>query len=252
MKFKLSVLVLVSLLSLSAVLVLTVNRASFATPLSCSPSSPTTFSGYSGGITASNGGWSLTITGCNFGTYPSVNTATDGSVTTQGSNTQASLLLADVTSTWGAGFGGDLIGIFLPSGSWSNTQFVVDGFGNYGVCEPHCSGSPPTDFQISPGDQIYIYMIKPGCTVGPDGTTLWPSDYPSTPPPDTNWPTNCLVTFQNPSGGVRDYLGPITVTAPTTLGVPQFPLGLVALLGIAVPALVFLRRSKISIKSLQV
>jgi len=247
MKLHTSVLGLISILSLSVVLAVAVNH-----PVYAACTSPG-FTGFTGDITASNTGWSLTVNGCGFGAYPSVSGEGDVSVATQPSSTTGSIILVDqgptgTSNNWGAGFGGDIIGILLSSGSWSSTQFVINGFGGAGVCEAPCGGFP-----ISPGDQIYLYMVGPGCTSGQNGA--WPSstNYPNTPPPVDNWPTDCMASQATALAACADStgastnlcLGPIVVQATST-GVPEFPLAtfvpLLMLAGLLPLLFVFRRR----------
>ncbi len=171
-----------------------------------------TVNSVTGVILPSNSGWTLTINGCGFGTFPSVNTFADGSSTTQPSSTTGSIVIADQTQGWSAGFGGDLIGVDIES--WSDSQIVLDGFG--GSCSaPNCPGgvaeSPDaSQYSIQPGDQIYVYIVGSGCT-----DSGWSTFSGSTPPPYTNFPTDCqpISSYVSFNGGSdpNDYGIPLTV-----------------------------------------
>jgi len=239
--------VLVGLLALSASLALfPAYRIAFAT---CTP---VTVTSVTGNIAPSNSGWTLTIEGCGFGsTFTASNTYADGSVTTAPSATTGAIVLVDQgssggTNLWSAGFGGDNIGLIIQS--WSDTKIVLAGFG--GLCSsPNCPGgvstTPDADqYLISLGDKIFIYIVGGDCTA-----SGWTSTS-ATPPGYNTWPESCqpVSSYIAANGGVDPNLWgiPVTVATPPS-GVPEFPMGLLALFLIAVPMMI-LFKNRFSIK----
>jgi len=85
-----------------------------------------------------------------------------------------------MSSSWGAGFGGDTIGISILS--WSDTSITVNGFGGAGVSTNPTGGQYP----IQPGDHIYIYVVGPNCNSGG-----WGPGFEGNPPPLSTWPAAC-------------------------------------------------------------
>ncbi len=189
----------------------------------CDPGvTPPQINSVTGPVYASGEGWTLTITGTCFGnTSPTSNPSTivygDNSVATQPDNTYPSIIVVDQTQGWGAGFGGDIIGIQLVS--WSDSQIVIDGFGGAGV-----STTPVgPQYLIQVGNLLGIYLVGPDCPNTAYGTiggtpTAWGPSFSSNPPTDT-WPAQCSAS------------GFIYVTSP--LVTPEFPLG--TLLAIVAP-----------------
>lgn len=159
---------------------------------------------------AGNGAWSITINGACFGaTQPAVDTLGDGSVTTQPSSTTPAITIVDQTQGWGAGFGADLIGIYLTS--WTDNSITISGFGSSSGVGPAALSTYP----IAPGDQVGIYIAGPSC--GTSSSPLWPST--NSPPPASNWPSNCEAAAFTTVG----------LMVPT----PMFPLG--SVLGVVAP-----------------
>jgi len=125
------------------------------------------------------------ISGCGFGSNPTSTESTlfDGSVVTHASSTTPAILVSEIDRAWGAGFGGDEIGLFI--GSWSDSQIVINGFG--GSTTGDSSGQPlvgpdPNSykFPILSGNQIYLDIVGPGCTSTDGG---WPQKGTTPNPP---------------------------------------------------------------------
>lgn len=237
---------LTALLAISGCLSIITVQHSFAIPV-CTGVQVTSVTG---SIAPSNTGWSITINGCGFGsTYTTANTYADGTVTTAPSATTGSIVLVDQSSSggivrWSAGFGGDNIGIKITS--WSPTQIVISGFG--GLCSsPNCPGgvseTPNADqYPISVGDKIFIYLVGGDCTA-----TGWSTYSGSTPPGYSLWPTSCQPVSAyinaNPPSDPNEWGIPVLVQTPST-GVPEFPLGslaMIAMIAAVLPAAYALR-----------
>ncbi len=132
------------------------------------------------------------------------------------------ILVSEIERGWGAGFGGDEIGLFI--GSWSDSQIVINGFG--GSTTGDSTGQPLVgpdpakfDFPILPGNSIYIDIVGPGCTSTYGG---WPQEGTTPNPPNalSGWPVSCSVQY-----------GPIYVSSAFVT--PVFPLG--SILALLVP-----------------
>ena len=195
-----SVLLIILILATSAIATASSITARTAIQDICNPGVvPPTISSVVGRIFPSSLGWSITINGTCFGdVFPSVYTYGDGSVTTQPNTTSPAIILVNQGSTgtvfnWGAGFGGDVIGIYLAS--WTNNEIKINGFGPLSY--------PFGTYKIAPGDQIFIYMIGPNCEASTN--PQWPT---LSHPPLSTWPSNCFA-FSSTTVAMPDTTLPI-------------------------------------------
>jgi len=162
----------------------------------------------------------ITIDGCGFGTSPQLVTnfiAGDGSVDTVESSTTPQIAIIDGLvgccgwTQWEAGFAInpgtiDSIGIYIAS--WTDSQIVISGFGN------QLGTNHVAPFNIAVGDTITIIVVGPNCA-----TATY--DFPP-------FPASCSASYTT------------TVQGAST-SVPEFPMGFLALLIVAIPAVIILR-----------
>lgn len=181
---------------------------------SCSPPEITSLST----ITTNTAG-TITINGCGFGTSPQLVTnfiAGDGSVDTVESSTTPQIAIIDGLvgccgwTQWEAGFAInpgtiDSIGIYIVS--WTDSQIVINGFGNQ-------LGTGHAPFNIAAGDTITIIVVGPNCAAAT-------YDFPP-------FPASCSASYTT------------TVQGAST-SVPEFPMGLPALLLVAILVAMVLR-----------
>ena len=171
-------------------------------------------------ITTNTAG-TITIDGCGFGTSPQLVTnfiAGDGSVDTVESSTTPQIAIIDGLvgccgwTQWEAGFAInpgtiDSIGIYIAS--WTDSQIVIDGFGN------QLGADHIAPFNIAVGDTITIVVVGPDCAAA---TYNFPP-----------FPASCSASYTT------------TVQGGASTSVPEFPVGLPLLFLVAIPVVMALR-----------